>query len=784
MNLSDELTQTFFDCPTPIIEIAPRLSDFANNAEPGATNRLVTVYLQSLTLKAAPEIDTAVLIQDIAGPREILPLTSPPTGTAPPFTYIPLSLQQLQDKFIKITIPDTVNLVTPQPVIWYGMIDTITQDGLVTGQMQITCVGLLRLAELHTIDNAICQKFDGVGTLGIGVGLPFNQDRDDAYGVVGNRGDVRQAPDNNYVFAWENRSNVVWTSHEAIRYLLAECVPTNYDGNQIPRWGLHPTTLTVKPSDWYTPQVDTDRRTLKEVLDDLLPRSRGLGYYCEYDPASDKILLRVFTFVASPLEVGKDADNQPLFLPANFDQVEVDLTRSIWYVEGRIVESSQGRWDSVVGLGEHLTTTCTLNFGADDKQFVPDWSAAEEAAYKAASSTTDVQVNSRFRSEDRYGNVYCRFRISDEFSGRTKYNPGDGLNQYFIAPPLDSDYNVKQPYDPTSSVDGLPMRVRGLKILHDLPLRDRVDYFDDKIDKGYVRMQLATLNSNRESTPEYLSPIIFVNPGGSYWYLLDQLSTATEQETQVNLRRHWACHVTIPRTLPGLELKVTSGRQTLIASSAFLTPPPDGVYDKELDPERNNGLNYTAFQATVCLQLEHRLQVRKQIANAATTDRPERVLELTIRNARRDYVVPGTVVGIEGGSLKISKTGGFVRDNIGRVVSLVSATAEWYGREKRALVFAYKQARKLVDIGDLITEAAGAKWVAAQNGTNAANLSQNSQSDWQPQALTVEATYSGNVPQPRVVVNTPITSITYTLGQGNSGGMTRIETGFAEIEFV
>lgn len=732
-DLADDLQQTTYDHPAAVITYADTLAAVGS----GDGSNLDYTYLESLTIRAAPEIDVANLIYDVGD--QIRLTDANVTTNAGQFDSDVALLSLYRGKWIKISI---AGLVESENVTWYGIIDTIEIEGAAVGRYKIQAVGVLKLAEQVEIRTAVSVNHLNTGTITTNVGRPFNLDSDDVFGVTGNRS---VGPDPigeglHYVFAFENRGRVKWTTQTAVDYLLRKHCPTDYQGNPLPVWELHPDTVANPPGEWYETQTDTDGKTLKSLLDELIPRKRGMSYYAYYDATTNKILLRMFTFVKERLEVSSPFAEVPKFLEANTNVIDVHLASSIWFENDcTVIESTDQQYDKVVGYGDKVTSTCTLTFDPTHDEIEPDWDEDEEDAYKDAVSTTDDELNGRYRSEDRRQNVYCRFRIADAWPG-TAY--GASSDQYYVDPIYDDNEDpIPELSDPTAR--SFPIRVRGLRLMRQTPLMDRVDYSGDKIADGSVATEQAAYVTAGANEAETIPPfVLWVDQDAGKRIYVDKLSAATTT-TGATTKRNWSCHVGIASHEPSLELRVSSNRQTLLGLNHFDDPAPAGVYETSWDPTTQAGIDYEDLTATLCIEFERRLTITKQIA-VPNDDRPEKILKINVRGARLDYVVPKTVVAVSDGDL-VRSNGGYVRDDRERVRTLVNATAEWYGRVKRAVKFSYKQVRKLVEIGDLVTEVFGVGLPAD--------------------------------------INTPITSITYSMGDGRTPGKTSIETGFAEIDF-
>jgi hypothetical protein len=134
--------------------------------------------------------------------------------------------------------------------------------------------------------------------------------------------------------------------------------------------------------------------------------------------------------------------------------------------------------------------------------------------------------------------------------------------------------------------------------------------------------------------------------------------------------------------------------------------------------------------------VQHRIRVRETPVGG----RPWRIQYISV-DARLDYVVPNTVVRLAAGIAELS-TGGFVRDDRGRLTEIAQAAARWYQTERQTLFFAIRGVVETVQLGQLITSVGG--------------------------RYTLEG------------INTPVTGIRYDLTRQT----TELETSMAELDFA
>lgn len=741
-DIADSLTQTTYDHPRARVYLTDALTNYTNGTGGTRTYRLM---LDSLSLRMSPDIDSAEFTYYHG---EQVPFDVPTVTAA--FAEDVFTQDDLLRMWVKVVIPDTVG---SSDITWFGLIDTVETTGGIVGTFKCQAVGVLKMAEHCHVRTSHCPNATNSNVVELGVGLPFNTDSKDYFGANGNRStDPQFDPIPHYVFSRETRNKNLWTAHTAVEYLLARHCPKNSQGEPSPQWRLDPSLLSDSPLTWYECQVNTDGQTLKQLLDELIPRKRAVGYRVDYDDTTKDCVLKVYSFAAQDVLV-RSTDTEDIYLRANPNKKQITLDEKVWFHDIQMSESVDAEYDRVVAIGERRTSTFTVTLDRTEDQFVADWTTAEEDDYKDAASVSDKAANARFRTLDRYQSVYCRFRLSDTWDGVAWNNPGVGDPTYWANPKLDEHGDAQDLVQSglTGYPEGETLRPYGVRLMTKLPLKDRLDYSGSRLGDGNVATELAALITAGENDPENISPMFWLYETGPYYTPLDKLSTVSQANTTASRKRSFGCHVSIAHNEPAIEIKPSGGHQTLIARSDFTSPAPAGVYDATWDPVAKNGFDYDEISGTICVEWEHRLRCEALTGDEPPPEKQERVLYIEARDARLDYLVPDTVVSINNSGDVVRSDGGWLRDDRPRVQSMVNATAEWYALIRRAIKLSYRQPRKLCDIGDLITEVTGLS-----------NL--------------------GDV-RTASTINLPVTAITYSMGDGNSAGSTQIETGFAEVDF-
>ena len=683
------------------------------------------LFVDRLRTVCGPDIDTATLRFDYGF---MLPLDS---ALDQPIKVEPFDLN---GKFIKIVIPQPA---PADPFTWYGIVELDERDvhgnsierptstnATSRGTQMFTAYGLLRLLELTSIQTAHIST-SPITHLTIGRGLPFNLD-DTGKGVGrGNRSAVTDTshppPDGVYLFAEQPSGAAEWSAWEAVRYLLKYQAPVDAQGDQLCKWTLAGTESVLN---WHKITAQTDGQTVKEMLDALISRRRCAGYYVTFAEHSEspvdtenpvpQVTVHVFTFLSDSITLTDGAE-----LAANTPGYTLDFENAVDIQSAVVKNIVTSRFDRIVTRGEFKTSTFTARFAPEVKEFVPDWKPTEEQAYlDAAKDETGydalelvekIRRNDIFRSSDALEAVYSRFVISPEWTQRVVDPEANAPRpEYFVAPPIGTrtietdppvteEYTIEL-YNADTQPDGEPFWAAGCRFEPYLPLRERLDYSSTYISEARNQDYYSGATTGQI---EYLRPFAFiVTEFGPpvVWQLVDRLAADGKLETG---GRTWSAAV-VPRGRGlGLELRVHGRAQHMLAVG--FGAGTAAAYDEQEDPDLQGGLPYIRPRATVCMQLDSRVQATKVIATPAA-GKQERVLFIDVADARLDYVVPGTVVALKDGKLIKSTSGGFVRDDRARLRDIAAAAAEWYGRQRQTLALSFRQLNPIVSLGQLITD--------------------------------------------------------------------------------
>lgn len=702
---------------------------------------------------------------------------------------------------------------------WYGICatETLHPDGnatdVSTGRQTLTMYGLLYLAERKQITSTVIESVNGAATgefHTINRGLAFNMDSRGEFAEHGNRSEDELQPgetllgnwnattntptltsstgvegsyyevtvagptdldgtddwaigdfalfrdgiwqkgvgDLGYVFSYRERGQAEWNAEQAVTYLLDKQNP----------W---PVSASLEDDsgnlDWLPKGgVETDRRTVKAVLDELIQRQRGVGYRVYFDDETETIKLKTFSFSDVTINMPKGTT-----LNANPDQYSLDFEASFDVTAPELNNTITTKYHRVICEGDWRTVTCSLRLNQSAHELDADWTPAEQQAYYDGASREswyadlnlkDKQTaNQKARAEDKFAHVFSRFALAEDWD-LNSHDPENTPSDSRVFGVIDT-WNANGEFDEEDCETWLA----GVTVLDHLPLRERYDYSDDHIEDDDWKDTVTDLDDR----PPFRKPFSFVLtnvPRFPTWELLDKIDGDAIDAPD---KRKWSVSTRAHHDRPAVQLNVSGGHQHFIANtewtgigftdlgtwdaagnsptildgtgnqgdyyistSASTTTTIDGVTnwlvgdriyfrdgtwrrspaatDAGAYPGKNHAIDFTAAWVTMTLEMSEKTRIERRISMPLDGEQ-ERVLIIPVKDCRLDYVVPNTVVGITNGELQ-KTSGGFVRDDRERLSSFARAASEWYGKARQTVDIGYKQVRPIVELGWLIVD--------------------------------------------------------------------------------
>jgi hypothetical protein len=349
--------------------------------------------------------------------------------------------------------------------------------------------------------------------------------------------------------------------------------------------------------------------------------------------------------------------------------------------------------------------------------------ASALTGYSALSDDDKKAANADRRAADDLAAVFSWWRMSRTWNARADTDPSSGSADYAF-PKINSDGD-------TDAETFANVQRSGLRIQNYIPLRTGISY------AGTVDLETEEADT---IDADFLPPILLYKTqalrasGDAGWVHAERLNAAYESEST---KREFAYSVdlSVRQDTCGLIVKTQGAPQHYVAADLYTANSsfeaiPSGV-----------GINHNQWLATIYMLQD--AYCRAQFPLEADVPALDLVRQLVIRVAGSylDYLVPGTIVGVNAGQLVLTD-GGFVRDDRQRLKDIARMAFEWYGTQRKILNLSFRGVVSGFSIGHMITTI----------GSGA-----------------TEET-----------INTAITSITYNLRDGS----TSLTTSFGELDFT
>lgn len=594
---------------------------------------------------------------------------------------------------------------------WYGRIDEDQRapDGapsltemvegdpvttrIPTGRQGFLAYGLLETFNRQRIRSSRYQLRNGVWSGILGTGLEFNAEN--KFANTGNRSAVR-GPDAAYVFAEDLDAATYWSTANILEHLLKFYGAVNQIGFLSVPVRPHGGDLLHYAPDWDRPKISTEGRTLKEAIDALLNRRRGMSYRLEVSEGTgpgllDEVVVRPFNFRDVPYQI--DVGEVQGWLRENTSQITVDFDQVFSVESARVRQTTIQKYDQVVAAGDRILACGT--FSALDGTITAHWSAADEAEYNDPTDNitdpTDYDDMDRsekilrldaYRSREELATVYRDFGLPADWT--------DALGG-FVADGEDGAANPLLSVTFPPFMATAPWYTPHLRFERELPLKTRHDYSGSRIASQTV-VNNTPAGQAWEYRPIYALMKLNDDDITDRYTAVDKMSIPVEGYGRGE-GRDFSVAVRAQQDRPGVTLNVSGAPQHAIATADW-TPLADEYEQGEFDWHDN--LIVTAAM---------RSDVRYLKAVPAQVFAPEdalRILWIDVgEDAQYHYVAPGTVVGELDGVL-VRSTGGAVRDDGWRLTLLAEIAWNWYGATRQTLDIAFNEFTTVFTVGDLI----------------------------------------------------------------------------------
>lgn len=623
-----------------------------------------------LTLAAAPAVERAVLQYELGA--FTTRMRDAHTGeTGGPAVQAPLSLNR---KCVKVEILTDTGAVDRT---WYGQIEVSAEswhylsgaDLTKTGVQTLHAVGLSAVLDRVPILTSVVVDNDETEPFTVGRGIGFNVRRNSHQGSFGNR-----APDplpgiDVFAFGRElsqptKADELQWTAEDALKYLIRFHFPDDIT------WTIE--GVDVETLNWYTIAIRTDRRSVKDVLDELIDRRRIVGYwvYGEEEDGQFYGRIRLFTFTPEDIDVGEDRH-----VLANTRKIELNALASRLVEDPEIVDLSTQSADTLIVEGEPIVTVCSMQLGSW-RGMVEGWDLDLQHEYVDAVGSDETE-NTSFRQQERFHDVFARFVVPYDFEGLIR----DGM---FVQWKVALNIEDLQEFESSETGDLDDM------FYEESPYRVGTLYPEDGV---FLSAFPYRPKDSAETDPIVMRPPFAVFKDGATWAFADQLNAEGTGRT-------WACSLGLLHDRMGVRLHVNhAGGQQLIANADW---EGAGATPEAIDPDNSDAmaLSFRNACVTVAVPWEDRVTTRRVLRTPVGIETTQ---VIRVADAHLWFELRRTILDIDEAGGLVESDGRILRDDRARLHAIADAAAQWYGADRQALRMTFNDITPGLEIGDLVT---------------------------------------------------------------------------------
>lgn len=566
-------------------------------------------------------------------------------------------VESILGNYVKIEISMEVIQGKTEPEVhtWYGIATEARQQFLGTHEFSgtllstedwfVTChdfkwiLGRKQITKSKVVENG--------SVIEIGRALVFNTPWGDEQNNQNSIGNF-DASDN--VFAEFFVTSSAWNSGVILDYLFDNYAPQN----GVLSWKR--SENETDPILWYEPIVPQQDRTMFEIINDCIPRRRGVSWTLNIDEENSEVNVVTYSFLSEMIDLPSGGT-----LPASQEIIDVDLTEQPHIRSMSRTLSKQEKYQQVRVVGERAGVVATFAVGTE---LVEGWSATDETAYKDAANniagyvnltlSEKAQVNDSQRMSTDSNKVYTQFVLPDAFNGNIL---GETIEDYWT---------------------------NGIRFEATLPLLSNYDY---------TNPASPTLSGDREG--EFLRPFVVgqLIPLTSY-ESLDKVSSSSLLE-HYGRGIDFACNVEMMRNRPGISVVPTAAPHVL-AKTHF---DPSSEEPSDYFPK----LNFSNFEATLYFRLDSFCEgVYPETAEPAEHDE-QTVLTINVGSlAKLDQVYEDTVLAVKDGQKVLAASTGYIRDD--RTFCEDIARLAWiiYGTPRQSIAVTMARISNEIPLGSVI----------------------------------------------------------------------------------
>jgi len=488
-------------------------------------------------------------------------------------------------------------------------------------------------------------------------GMPAHNNAVPQSALAGNRSAIRYTNPatglESYVFS---DAGSTWSLANIIEYLLAW-----WASDRVTIYG--PNHLTDPPGPYTGVMSGLDkieqtvepRCTVRETLNSIIPRSRGLAWCVDNGDPPALVIRSV---------IAEDIEADGMVIPGNTTRHVIDGdSASLAQIE--IQQATEHEYDRIAVRGAMIVTVATVAGASAGGHLIPAWCASMESSYKNA----DIDG----RATDEMGRVWTTLKV-DPDQGRAVLGLGNGYGP----PVVDDDGSVLH-------YESGPILRTGQTFLRQLPLLKGTDY------TNYANPIVVDPEA---PAGDFLPPMVWVKcdvggVGSAGYYLVDQpVEIGTEK-----LRPPGSSVRMLDGDL-GFQIGVRPGHRLALNHWADADGPDlaDQVFD------------YDDIVATVALAGPSRISVIEDLPRGEDRD-DKRVLVIDVPDAEYWWIMDDTILGwintgVEPSAIRAKTT--ILRDDRTILRRVAAAARAWYGRTRRQIRLGYQELVGQFLPGDLV----------------------------------------------------------------------------------
>ena len=591
--------------------------------------------------------------------------------------------KELLNQYVKIEIDQDAPTATKS---WYGVIidDGRQRDGnfdnrnLQSGIQRMYCRGLEFLLQRKIVDTSFVLGYGG-NEIEIHRGVGFNLGggtEGATYYEPNMWGGGNLGP----VFCESLDDCEPWSQEDILQYLIAYHPPQDCMGVDQIGWQVDFGTSKILKGTKVT--LHPHGKNLHAILNELIDRRRLIAWYVDVAigaGGSETPTITVFSFNRFQFNL---PDGQAI--PPNSDTTVWDLDADVALDPPQIHKSAANKFDQVIARGERLGACWTISDSTTTLE--KDWPTALATSYNTAASAMGFyaalddydkeNANQRARAADWLMKVYKYFRVPLSWPGT--------VSGHIVCPdPEIANGNTSVKY-------WMP----GLRFLPRLPLLTEHNY----------TAAITTPSSPADSTlagskAEYLRPFAVlkkVATEGTCYHYLDRLSRGHVDDMVEAGGIEWSASIRMQEDAFGVIVEVHGAPQHVIAATEFVACD---TVDAEGWPAEDSWQN---MFCTVFAEFDSYAEAKWPLSPIASTLDQLRELIIEVPNARLDYLVEGTIWGIDADGSKLEAGGGYIRDDRPRLKNIARAAYEWYSVDRNAITVTQRQLTCPFNLGNLI----------------------------------------------------------------------------------